>query len=493
MFQLQHAAVPDFRHEKGFVEMAFRTVARIVLLLTAIDQGFSHVEAAEMFQLQLRAIEANEGKLARSTQAEAWQAAETAVIVCDVWDYHHCLNAVRRLEEFAPRLDQVLKAARDKGAIIIHAPSDCMPAYVDHPARKRAMQVPPARPMPANMEAWCSRLQQESEVYPIDQSDGGEDDDASEHAAWAEKLKQLGRNPGMPWKKQSDLISIDGTRDYISDRGDEVWSILEQRGIRNVILTGVHCNMCVLGRPFGLRQMVRNGKHVVLMRDLTDSMYSPRSWPFVDHFTGHDLVIRHVERFVCPTITSDQILGGCPFRWQSDLRDANTVDQLDVAASKIDLKKHWATVDITGPAIPQALKESETSVWHRGAWRITEKSLAAGPLVLRLPRQSRCQVWINGREVPSHRSTVEDMEFEIPRAAILVNDYNILVVRSETSTKPFQPLHIRCHIAGRDWEFERFWQVRIGNDARNTNIPLPAKFGIGPDAVLQLKNWPEPF
>jgi hypothetical protein len=33
--------------------------------------------------------------------------------------------------------------------------------------------------------------------------------------------------------------------------------------------------MCASGRPFGLRQLARSGKHVVLMRDLTDSMYNP--------------------------------------------------------------------------------------------------------------------------------------------------------------------------------------------------------------------------
>ena len=108
--------------------------------------------------------------------------------------------------------------------------------------------------------------------------------------------------------------------DYISDRGDEVWNILEQRGIKCVILTGVHTNMCVLGRPFGLRQMVRNGKCVVLMRDMTDTMYNPARWPYVSHFTGTDLVISHVERPVCPTITSDQLLGGKPFRSPDDQR-----------------------------------------------------------------------------------------------------------------------------------------------------------------------------
>ena len=69
------------------------------------------------------------------------------------------------------------------------------------------------------------------------------------------------------------------TRDFISDNGEEIWSILEDRGIDNVILLGVHLNMCVLGRPFGLRQMAKNGKNVVLMRDMTDTMYNPARSP----------------------------------------------------------------------------------------------------------------------------------------------------------------------------------------------------------------------
>ena len=248
---------------------------------------------------------ANSGFFKQTVREATWDAQETAVIVCDVWDYHHCLNAVRRLEEFAPRMNDVLKDARMHGATVIHSPSDCMAAYETHPARKRAVEAPVAKNKPRDVEHWCSRIPSEEQaVYPIDQSDGGEDDDPAEHAEWAAKLKALGRNPGMPWKTQSKLIEIDADRDFISDRGDEVWNVLESRGIKNVILVGVHLNMCVLGRPFGLRQMVRNGKHVSLMRDMTDCMYNPKRWPLVDHFTGNDLVIAHVERFVCPTMPS---------------------------------------------------------------------------------------------------------------------------------------------------------------------------------------------
>ena len=255
------------------------------------------------------------------TRGEQWKPEETAIIVCDVWDYHHSINAVRRLREFAPRLDAVLTKARHLGVTIIHSPSDCMDAYADHPARLRAIHTPRASRTPHDIASWCSQIPaEERAVYPIDQSDGGDDDAPDEHAEWESKLADLGRNPALPWERQSPLITIDPDRDFISDRGDEVWNVLESRGIRNVILTGVHVNMCVLGRPFGLRQMARNGKHVVLMRDLTDAMYNPQRWPYVSHFAGNDLVVSHIERFVCPTVTSDQTLGGKPFRFSKDER-----------------------------------------------------------------------------------------------------------------------------------------------------------------------------
>src|SRR5687768_11363649 len=65
----------------------------------------------------------------------AWDPAKTAMIICDVWDAHHCLNAVRREEEMLPRLCQVIDKARELGVLIIHAPSHCMDPYKDHPAR----------------------------------------------------------------------------------------------------------------------------------------------------------------------------------------------------------------------------------------------------------------------------------------------------------------------------------------------------------------------
>lgn len=245
---------------------------------------------------------------------EQWLPSRTAIIVCDMWDLHHCKNAVTREVEMAPRMNEVLEKARAAGVLIIHAPSSCMKPYEGTPARELAKTATSAARLPDKIGEWCKQIPaEEMAVYPLDQSDGGEDDDPTEHAAWAKELEAKGLNPKAPWTRQIDVLRIDQTKDAISDSGVEIWNLLESRNIHNVILMGVHLNMCVSGRPFGLRQMAKNGKHVVLMRDLTDTMYNPARWPFVSHTRGTELFTQHVERLICPTITSDQLIGGKPF------------------------------------------------------------------------------------------------------------------------------------------------------------------------------------
>ena len=107
--------------------------------------------------------------------------------------------------------------------------------------------------------------------------------------------------------------------DAITDSA-EAFYLMKQRGIKNVIVMGVHTNMCVLGRPFSIRQMVLQGQNVVLMRDMTDTMYNPAKPPFVSHFSGNDLVVEHIEQHWCPTILSTEFTGRPAFRFSHDRR-----------------------------------------------------------------------------------------------------------------------------------------------------------------------------
>ncbi len=243
----------------------------------------------------------------------SWDARRTAVIVCDMWDDHWCKSASARVGELVGPMNRFLAHARAQGVLVIHAPSSVTRFYEGTPARDMARKAPHApTPVPlATAERWGTRWcwtdASHEGVLPIDDTDMGcscEGAKCTVREAWTRQHAGIEILPG----------------DALTDDGQETWNLLQARGIEHVVLCGVHLNMCVLGRPFAIRQMVRLGKDVALARDLTDTMYNPERPPGVDHFTGTDLVVGHVERHWCPSFDSSDWVGGKPFRFAADRR-----------------------------------------------------------------------------------------------------------------------------------------------------------------------------
>jgi nicotinamidase-related amidase len=238
-------------------------------------------------------------------QTLAWEANRTALIICDMWDAHWCPGATARVAEMAPRLNAFAQAARARGVLIIHCPSSVVDFYADHPGRKLAMNAPKVQPS-VPLERWC-RIDLAAEApLPIDDSDGGCD---------TPDFTRDGNAPN-PWTRQIASIEI-APQDAITDSA-EAYYLMRQRGITNVLICGVHLNMCVLGRPFGIRQLVRQGMSVALVRDLTDTMYNSAQPPHVSHFEGTRRMLAHVEKYWCPTVASNALLGGAEFRFHGD-------------------------------------------------------------------------------------------------------------------------------------------------------------------------------
>jgi nicotinamidase-related amidase len=234
----------------------------------------------------------------------AWDPKKTAAIICDMWDEHWCKGASSRVAEMAPRMNEVIRALRNQGVLIIHAPSGTMDFYKDHPCREWMRIVSPIE-TDVPLLPWVHFDPKREGAFPIDYSDGGCDCEPQCQSC-------------QVWSRQIELIELmDG--DAITDNADAYY-LMKTRQIENVIIMGVHTNICVLGRPFGIRQLVTQEMNVLLMRDMTDTMYNPRMRPYVDHFTGNGLVFQHIEKYWCPTMTSNQIIGGQPFRFQSDTR-----------------------------------------------------------------------------------------------------------------------------------------------------------------------------
>ena len=222
-----------------------------------------------------------------------WKVAQTAIVVCDMWDTHTCGLSAQRVAVMAPRMNQVLSAARSLGVMIVHAPSDTMKFYDGTPFRQR-MQRAPMAPSSTPILNRCPREPMEARDFPIDDSSECDDPIVKE---W--------KGP-YPWSRQHPAIDITGF-DGVSDSGQEVYNFFKQEGITNVALMGVHTNICILNRGFGIRQLTRLGFEVVLARDLTDAMYDPRRRPFVSHTRGTELVIEHIETKWCPSILGEDL------------------------------------------------------------------------------------------------------------------------------------------------------------------------------------------
>jgi nicotinamidase-related amidase len=234
------------------------------------------------------------GKLRISERVLRWDVAKTAIIVCDMWDTHTCSMSAQRVAAMAPRMNQVISSARSLGVMIIHAPSDTMKFYEGTPWRQR-MQRAPMAPSSIPILARCPRVPMEERNFPIDDTDGGCDDPVVKE--WTGPY---------PWTREHPAIDVVGF-DGVSDNGQEIYNFLRQEGISNVALMGVHTNICILNRGFGIRQMTRVGFQVALVRDLTDAMYDPRKRPFVSHARGTELVIEHIEAKWCPSIPSEDL------------------------------------------------------------------------------------------------------------------------------------------------------------------------------------------
>ncbi len=248
-----------------------------------------------------RARPGGDGNFLPATTEVAWDPKRTAMVIVDMWDDHHCVSAAKRVVEMAPHMNATIKAARERGVLIVHAPSDCAKYYEKAPQRRAIDAAPMAK---AEVTFRWNYFNPEREG-PL-----------------AEHLEKGGCSCDTPepcspskivWTRQIAALEMTGD-DAVSSNGQEIYNLFKKRGIENVVIMGVHTNRCVLGRPFGIRQMVYLGMNVVLCRDLTDSYHRDPG----KHFEGLDKIVQHVEKYWCPTITSASIGVERPFQFKQD-------------------------------------------------------------------------------------------------------------------------------------------------------------------------------
>jgi len=276
-----------------------------------------------------------------------------AVLIVDMWDQHWCTTATKRVRELARRVNEFVYEARKRHALIIHAPSDSMDWYEGGGARDRAKNSPKQN-LPPSIKDMIEEMHKKDPKdlnVPIvlGRHDGCPDDPSC--SVWTGGLRP-GMGEGNYFHGEiNQIISIYQENDAVSDKMEEIYSLLKNEKRRNVLILGVHLNLCVLStRSFSLNKLAAlrdlgELDAVHLVRDLTDTMYHPAELPRIhDHYVATDVVAQYIEQTherpsrpdgALPlALFSSDLLGGSYFRFADDKRPVHP------EWSKVKLKYH---------------------------------------------------------------------------------------------------------------------------------------------------------
>ncbi|MDR0520744.1 MAG: isochorismatase family protein [Planctomycetaceae bacterium] len=315
------------------VKVSFLSAAATALLI--VSQSWT---AAQDWTVHLQK-RSKDGTAEKFT--EKWNPKETAIIVCDMWSkqtWESCDHNGAREKDMAAAMNKVFAAAREKGMIIVWAPStdaNVFDKWYGHlPARTNSKKYRQGYGNPRHWDFWVhgkggegqhSHLAFEGEKDAVGWGGAGKTLPCESKSKVAEEqppqIKELIIDDrDFITDDFVEMIGSKGTGNGKVDGKEITECLFKERGIKNVIMTGCHTDICVIGRPFGCRALKMAGYNAVLCRDLTNCTINCSN--FVKDGFSHvemlDKVCNYVETYICPTITSTEITGKPAFEFDEE-------------------------------------------------------------------------------------------------------------------------------------------------------------------------------
>lgn len=303
-------------------------------------------------------------------ETEEVHPSKIGVIAVDVWNFHWCKTATMRVDAIVPRINKALTAARDLGMTVMLCPSDVVDNYVGYPQRERIFTLPKT-PVPLVEKVTCP---------PVPDAGG-----------CACHRERCAVNYG--WDGMHPDLQI-GEMDLMPDTQEEVYAICQQNGLTHLIYVGFHTQVCLLGKPMGLRAMKSAGLHCVLARDMTDAHpgYDPARQFTPDLNTAQ--VVEHFEKHLAPTIDLQEELtrwGKWDKKW--------VIDPVRIAPWGTPMRPHLfeqpVTVTLTAPLQPGA----EIRYTLDGTAPSARSKHYDGPFIVDKTTHLRTIAFRNGRKV----------------------------------------------------------------------------------------------
>ena len=221
-------------------------------------------------------------------------AAQTALVLVDVWNSHFLRSHARRTDEITRRrIVPVLHAARGAGLTIAHAPTPAIAAlYPEYRFADEALTragVPPDDPP----EDWPpSELVKRKGAYAAFRPprEAAYDD-------WDRSAQRI--HPAVEPRPGDVVVAT----------GDELHRLLKHRRVLHLVYVGFAANRCIPFRDYGMRAFKDRGYTLTLLRDCTTAVEG--------HDTLEELLltraaIRELEAGrVCFTATAEAFLAAC--------------------------------------------------------------------------------------------------------------------------------------------------------------------------------------
>ena len=228
----------------------------------------------------------NDGKLECFFLDRQIHGSKVAILSIGMWSEHKCKVATEKLVEISKISNEVMKKVRNAGGKVIHGSSTLVSLPDYKSLRKGIENAPNAQLIDRGMIAYPP--------VPIDDSDGG----------------VAMKNPTFQRQnvKMNPHIVIDFDNDVISGHNKEILNYLHHHNIELLLICGTHTNMCVLDRMYGIKNIIRYGFPVVLIRDAHDSLHNPALHPFTSRDKTNEIMTEWMEEHFCPSVHSEDII-----------------------------------------------------------------------------------------------------------------------------------------------------------------------------------------
>ncbi|MBL9138165.1 MAG: NPCBM/NEW2 domain-containing protein [Verrucomicrobiales bacterium] len=292
------------------------------------------------------------------------------VVVVDVWNFHWCKTATMRVDAIVPRMNRALEVLRELGMTVMLCPSDVVDNYVGLPQREAIFALPPVS-VPKVMEVTCP---------PVP--------DAGGCACGRERCAV---NYG--WDGMHPSLRIGGA-DLMPDTQAEVYAICQQRGLTHLLYLGFHTQVCLLGKPMGLKAMKSAGLQCILARDMTDAHpgYQPERGFTPDLNTQQ--VVEHFEKHLAPTLHLEFELTRIG-RW-----DASTpIDPVRIAPWGTPSRPHLFEQPITVTLATPLQPDAQIRYTLDGSPPGPDATLYREPILLHDTSRLRAAAFRDGRKV----------------------------------------------------------------------------------------------